>query len=356
MVPRHPLQRRLGVLRVHLPPDDSRRRHVLQPTRQRDPLGRGRHLSGGERLPPELERLHPADHALELELPEGTQDVGASAPRHRLDQARQEDLTGLGAGAQTGGLDHRIPEAVLPLPRDLTRAQAHAHRQPVRSASTRQLDLLLHGHGAAQGARGSREGRHDPVAETLDLGPAALGKHPSQDGEVIPPQLVGSLGGAGVRQFRRTDEVGEQDGRTLGRRHFPSSGRMLLAPKSTPGLPKAATGTRARRPRRSTKPAGRPPGTSLKSRKGRPGRIPLPVRPGPTVQARQCRPVSPGVHCRTVSAAGSACCCCRPQSRGHCCRASARSRRGRQRRRGSGSGWPPGSRRGSSPRRCRHRR
>ena len=120
LVPRHPLQRRLGVLRVHLTPDDSRRRHVLQPTRQRDPLGRGRHLSDGERLPPELERLHPADHALELELPEGTQDVGASAPRHRLDQARQEDLTGLGAGAQTGGLDHRIPEAVLPLPRDLT--------------------------------------------------------------------------------------------------------------------------------------------------------------------------------------------------------------------------------------------
>ena len=246
LVARRPLQRCGSVLCVDLAPDDARGGHVLQPTGQRDALGGGGHLGGGERLPHELERLHRADHALELKLPHGTHGVRVATPRHRLDQAPQEDLAGLGAGAQPGRFDHRIAKAVLPLPRDLPRAQADPHRQLVPSAAAFELDLLLHGDRARQGARSRRKRRHDAVSEALDLDPAALGEHPPQDGEVSPPQLVGGLWRAGVRQFRRADEVGEQDGHTLGRRHLAALWSNALAPKEYARAPQGSHCARAR--------------------------------------------------------------------------------------------------------------
>ena len=101
----------------------------------------------------------------------------------------------LSQGAESGRLDHRIPEVVIVLPGDLAAAQPDPQADRFLAATVVPFDALLHGHRAGQGGRGRGEDHHEPVAQVLDLGAAGLGDGLAEDREVAPADLVGRVWG-----------------------------------------------------------------------------------------------------------------------------------------------------------------
>jgi alkylhydroperoxidase family enzyme len=108
---------------------------------------------------------------------------------------------------QPGGLYYRRAEHVVLIEGDVAGGQARPQGQ--RMAPCR----LLGGHRRRHGAGGRGEGGQDAVAQRLDLFAAVTGYGAAEGGEVFAPQPVeGALSHAG-QELRRSDQVGEEDGR-----------------------------------------------------------------------------------------------------------------------------------------------
>ena len=170
---------------------------------------------GLDGLPRHLEGRHGVGDTLELQLAERSQRHGTPAAGHDLDDLRRQDLPALGPGAQASGLHYRVPEIVLPLPRDLPAADADPHPEVSAILAVLRLDPLLHGDGTGEGGRGCGEGNHETVAQVLDLGTAGLGYGLAENVKVVPAHLVRHLRRERLREGGGADQVGKEDGRAL---------------------------------------------------------------------------------------------------------------------------------------------
>ena len=106
----------------------------------------------------------PADHAHEL----GGQDLAPARPV-----------------AQAGRLDHRHPEEVAALARDVAQRDADAHRQRLGCVAVAPLDPLLHRDCAGDRVGRAAEDDHQPVAGVLDLLARAGADRLAQQPEVL---------------------------------------------------------------------------------------------------------------------------------------------------------------------------
>ena len=160
-----------------LAPDDPHGGTVGQAGRKRHPSRPG--CVGSQRLPADLERLDGLGQALQLELAERGEGVGASAPGVGPHHVGNEDLTAFGSCAQAGGLDDRFAEVVLVLLGRFTGAQCHPQPEGPFCGGVVPVDGLLHGHRTDQSRRGHREDDHEAVAQVLDLGAPARWRWPA---------------------------------------------------------------------------------------------------------------------------------------------------------------------------------
>ncbi len=218
---------------------EPRPRHRSQQRRHRPAADTGDLVS--EPRPRNGEYLDRLGVSLQLELAGGLEPDAVEPPGQQPHGGRYQDSIRRRLVAQPRRLDRRTSEVLPVLHRGLARAQTDPHLQLRLGPPIAALDQLLHGHRTPHRRRRRAESDHHPVAGAPELAPARRADRLAQDVEVLVPQLVRANRADGIRQPRRTDEVGHQNRRQLDRlRHrHDSRGRLaaVVSARRSPGHP-----------------------------------------------------------------------------------------------------------------------
>ena len=168
-----------------------------------------------ERLPEHFNGCHRIGQALQGEVPQRPALVSTAATGHQPHDVCGKDLSAVAQGTESGRFDNRVPEIIVVFLGDLPATQPHAQADRLSAGSVGLFDALLHRHRAPECRGRRREDHHEAVSEVLHLRAIGLGDRLAQDGKVAPTNLVSHFGGQALGQFRRADDVGEQDRHVL---------------------------------------------------------------------------------------------------------------------------------------------
>lgn len=146
------------------------------------------------------------------------------------DSASGEDLAGGRGRTQARCLDHHTAVNIAPfVDCHVPGGDPHPQPQPVSSAALRGLDRPLHRNRTPQRIRGTREGRQQPVTETLDLPATVLRQRGSQQPQMLVLHNPETLVTQSRQRRRGRHRIGEQNRKR--RVHEPT---LLPPPRAAP--------------------------------------------------------------------------------------------------------------------------
>ena len=130
------------------------------------------------------------------------------------DEVAGQDLAASCLVTEPAGHDHHGAVKVALVLDRLAGVEAHPEVEfpPGRLLEVVLVDGPLDLDGTAGGLHRAGEGRHQPVAQSLDLVPAGRGQCPTNEREVHVPKLLGCVVPETLQQFRRPHQVGKEQG------------------------------------------------------------------------------------------------------------------------------------------------
>jgi hypothetical protein len=181
-----------------------------EPLRGVERVGEGRAEAAPD-VPAHAAGRHRLQKAFQLHQPDRLEIRPRPGPDDGGHEVVDQDLAGLGGGAQPGRFDDGRAEPVAVLHGRLADRDAGPQGQRhARVAPAEPGDRALHGGRGGDGLGGGGEADHEAVAQVLDLDAAVRLDRVAQRTHVVAPHVVAAFVGQPRQQRGGVDEVAEQ--------------------------------------------------------------------------------------------------------------------------------------------------
>ncbi len=191
-------------LSLRAPADQTRRRRLLKPRRQRQQAA-----VLGASLPHHLDCLKRLRQPLQLKRTDRRELLPATR-RQMRHQRLGQDLTARATITKPRRLDHRHPEIVIALRRRVARAQPDLDHQLLPRRTIPKREPLLDPGRARNRSRRAVKHQHHPITGVLHLTPASVLERLANQPEMLATKLIGRHRADTRLKTRRADQVGDQ--------------------------------------------------------------------------------------------------------------------------------------------------